>query len=79
MSASFSPPAPLDVVGHGLVVAFDYDAGLGVLHADGGDEVGFHCTAIADGTRTIGVGAPVNFTLGLAHLGGVEARNIHPG
>lgn len=43
----------------GVVAAFDDRAGWGTLRTDAGDEVFFHCTRIADGTRTIPVGAPV--------------------
>lgn len=38
----------------------------------------FHCTAIADGTRTIAVDAPVRFRLVLGPLGALEAAAISP-
>lgn len=57
---------------NGTVTQFDGAAGLGVVTAEAGDEFRFHCVEIADGTRTIDVGARVEFTL-LAKLGAYEA------
>jgi cold shock CspA family protein len=63
----------------GVVAAFDEPRGLGVVRADGdGAEVPFHCTAIADGTRTIPVGQPVRFRLVAGRLGRWEADAIAP-
>lgn len=45
----------------GVVESFDADVGLGVIVADDGGRWPFHCTVIADGTRTIDVGAEVGF------------------
>jgi cold shock CspA family protein len=59
----------------GVVVAFDDPRGLGTVRADDGTEYGFHCTAIADGTRTIEVGARVEFGL-IPRLGVYEATNL---
>jgi cold shock CspA family protein len=56
----------------GSVVAFDPDAGIGTVRADDGADYLFHCVEIADGTRTIDVGAPVEFRR-LAKLGTYEA------
>jgi cold shock CspA family protein len=56
----------------GIVVAFDPDTGLGSVRGDDGIEYLFHCVEIADGTRTIDVGAPVEFRR-LAKLGTYEA------
>lgn len=56
----------------GSVVAFDADAGLGTVRSHDGAEFLFHCVEIADGTRTIDVGAPIEFTR-LAKLGMYEA------
>jgi len=62
-------------VGH--VGDYDEDAGYGtVVAADG--EWFFHCTAIADGSRSIAVDAAVDFTLVAGHLGRMEARDIRP-
>lgn len=61
-----------------LVVHFDDDTGLGVVDIDVVGELPFHCTAIADGSRTIAVGSPVVCRLGPAHHGGVEAVAVVP-
>jgi CspA family cold shock protein len=62
---------------HGQVTAFDDDAGLGTITADDGTAFAFHCTQIADGSRTIEVGAEADFDL-LARLGGWEATTVTP-
>jgi cold shock CspA family protein len=61
----------------GTVTEFDDDAGLGVVAGDGGPYP-FHCTAIADGTRTIPAGTPVTFEVVAGHLGRWEAADIRP-
>ena len=43
--------------------AFDGDVGLGRVSGDDGRTYPFHCTAIADGSRTIAVGARVAFVV----------------
>lgn len=58
------------------VRSFDDAAGLGVAEVAGVGEVPFHCTAIADGTRTIPVGATVVCHLAAAHHGRVEAVGL---
>ena len=45
----------------GEVVEFDEDRGYGAVEADGGVRYFFHCTAVADGSRTIDVGTGVRF------------------
>jgi cold shock CspA family protein len=60
----------------GEVVAFDDPRGLGVVRADGGGDLPFHCTAIADGTRTIAVGARVRFRVVPGRLGRWEADQL---
>lgn len=45
----------------GIVTAFDEAVGLGTVTDAAGDEFGFHCIEIADGSRSIDVGAPVRF------------------
>jgi cold shock CspA family protein len=62
----------------GTVTSFDEHRGIGELRADDGATYGFHCTAIADGTRTIAVGAPVEFVVVPGHLGRWEAAAIEP-
>lgn len=61
-----------------MVAAFDEHRGLGTILADGGEEVPFHCTAIADGTRTIPVGRPVRFSVVAGRLGRWEADHVAP-
>jgi len=61
---------------HGRVTAFDERRGLGEITAAGGAVYPFHCTAIADGTRTIAVGAEVAFDVVAGHLGRWEAGAI---
>jgi cold shock CspA family protein len=47
----------------GVVTAFDTEAGLGVVADSVGTQYPFHCIEIADGSRTIEVGAEVTFDL----------------
>jgi len=56
----------------GSVITFDPDAGLGTVRADDGADYLFHCVEIADGTRSIDVGAAVEFRR-LTKLGTYEA------
>jgi len=65
----------------GTVVEFDDDGGYGTVREEGedagaGTERFFHCTAIADGTRTIAVGAEVTFDVVAGLRGVYEARNL---
>ena len=59
----------------GAVTAFDEARGLGTISAPDGRTFAFHCTQIADGTRTIEVGQAVRFDL-LPKLGRYEATAI---
>jgi cold shock CspA family protein len=59
----------------GTVTAFDDPRGLGEVTADDGAVYSFHCTAIADGTRTIEVGTAVEFEL-TPRLGAYEATDM---
>lgn len=61
----------------GRVADFDEAAGYGTIHDADGDWF-FHCTAIADGSRSIETGADVDFALAPGHLGRMEARDIRP-
>jgi cold shock CspA family protein len=61
----------------GRVIDFDGHVGLGHVVADDGAEHLFHCVEIADGTRTIEVGAAVEFDL-LRKFGRDEASAIRP-
>ena len=62
----------------GVVVDFDEPRGWGSVRADDGAEHWFHCTAIADGTRTIEVDAPVRYRLVAGRLGRWEAGDLRP-
>ncbi len=62
----------------GSVVEFDDPRGLGVVRSDAGVDYTFHCTAIADGTRTVEVGAVVAFSVAPGRLGRWEAVDIRP-
>jgi cold shock CspA family protein len=62
----------------GRVSAFDEHRGLGEISADDGVVYPFHCTVIADGTRTIAVGTAVDFEVVAGHLGRWEASDVAP-
>ena len=62
----------------GYVASFDEATGWGVVRTGGGDEYAFHCTAIANGTRTIEAGAAVTFHLTPGHRGQWEADGVTP-
>jgi CspA family cold shock protein len=59
----------------GTVTAFDESVGLGVVTGTDGVDHPFHCIEIADGSRSIPVGAHVTFDV-LAKLGRWEAANL---
>ena len=63
----------------GSVTAFDEHAGLGEVTAEDGTVHPFHCTAIADGTRTIQVGVAVTFSVVPGRSGRWEATQLTPG
>jgi 'Cold-shock' DNA-binding domain len=62
----------------GTVVEFDEAVGLGKVRAagSGSGDFPFHCTQIADGSRTVAVGAHVTFSVVPGHLGRWEAADI---
>lgn len=60
----------------GSVTSFDDDRGLGVITGDDGRTYAFHCTAIADGSRTIAEGTPVRFDVVAGRLGRWEAWGV---
>jgi cold shock CspA family protein len=62
----------------GMVADFDEVAGLGTVAGDGGGTWTFHCTAIADGSRTIEAGTVVTFREVPGHLGRWEAADLRP-
>jgi ferredoxin len=65
------------VVAHGTVTEFDDAAGYGHITDTTGRNVFFHCTQIADGTRTISVGTAVSFGE-IPYLGRYQATDIRP-
>lgn len=63
----------------GVVVAFDSARGLGEVRAEGPGVISvapFHCTALADGSREVPVGARVCFGLRPGHHGRLEATGL---
>jgi cold shock CspA family protein len=62
----------------GRVTAFDARRGLGEVAEEDGAPYPFHATAIADGTRSIEVGAAVTFLVGPGQGGRYEARSVLP-
>ena len=62
----------------GTVTAFDDERGLGEVTDDEGSAWPFHCTAIADGSRTILVGTAVTFDVVPGRLGRWEAMGLRP-
>jgi cold shock protein len=62
----------------GVVTEFDEARGLGVVVTDDGEALGFHCLAIADGSRTIAVGTRVDASRRAGRLGRDEADSVTP-
>ena len=62
----------------GRVVQFDEQRGLGEVESTEGGRYLFHCTRIADGSRTIGLNAAVVFEVVPGPLGRWEAADIRP-
>ncbi|MHB1534230.1 MAG: cold shock domain-containing protein [Acidimicrobiales bacterium] len=64
----------------GVVETFDVDVGLGRLRADEAGQAlfPFHCTQIADGSRSIEVGTRVTFTVVPGRGGRWEAAMVTP-
>lgn len=60
----------------GVVTTFDESSGLGIITADNGSEIPFHCTTISDGTREIEVGRRVYVRIFAATKGRVEAMVV---
>jgi cold shock CspA family protein len=60
----------------GTVVEFDDAAGFGTVRDDDGNEHFFHCTAIADGTRTIEVATRVTYEVVPGRRGKWEAQRV---
>ncbi|MGC8513701.1 MAG: hypothetical protein ACP5P1_11830 [Acidimicrobiales bacterium] len=64
----------------GTVVDFDVEVGMGTVevNAETALRYRFHCTQIADGTRSVDVGARVGFVAVAGHGGVFEAAGIAP-
>ena len=62
----------------GEVVEFDGDRGYGTVEVHGGDRYFFHCTAVADGSRTIDVGTGVRFEVVPGARGRWEGADLVP-
>ncbi len=62
----------------GKVSAFDERRSLGEVTADDENVYPFHCTVIADGTRTISLETRVEFEIVPGRLGRWEAAAITP-
>ncbi len=62
----------------GTVTEFDDPRGIGTITGDDGTTYAFHCTQIADGTRTIETGTTVRFDVVAGRLGRWEAGAIAP-
>ena len=77
--AAMAAGPPADGVVHGVVATFDDPEGYGTVTAAEPEGTWFfHCTAIADGTRTIEVGAAVTFEVVPGRLGRYEATDLRP-
>lgn len=61
----------------GVVSDFDDDAGWGTVTADDGGSFPFHCTAVADGSRSIAPGTTVAFRPVPGHHGRWEATELY--
>jgi cold shock CspA family protein len=70
-------PRPLAT--SGVVAEFDEAVGLGTIRSADGAEVRFHCTQIADGSRSIAVATEVRFDVVAGRGGRWEAAGVTPG
>lgn len=62
----------------GVVATFDEGRGIGEIEGGGGERYFFHCTRIADGSRTIAPSTAVEFDIVAGQLGRWEAVDIKP-
>ena len=62
----------------GTVTAFDDRRGIGTVTTDDGRVLAFHCTAVADGSRTIAEGTSVVVEVGPGLPGAWEAVVVAP-
>jgi cold shock CspA family protein len=63
---------------HGRVASFDEPRGLGEVEDTEGVRHGFHCSAIADGSRTIDVDTAVTYRVVSGRSGRWEAADLVP-
>ena len=63
-------------MGAGVVADYDDERGTGAVRSEEGTELFFHCTAIADGTRTIAPGTKVTYEVVPGRLGRWEATEV---
>ena len=61
----------------GTVLTYDAAAGYGTVGGAAGEWF-FHCTEIADGSRTIQEGTSVSFGVVPGHMGRHEAVDLRP-
>jgi cold shock CspA family protein len=66
-------------VRRGSVESFDEAVGLGVVRGEDDVAYPFHCTQIADGSRSIDEGVTVWFAVVPGHQGRWEASSIRRG
>ncbi|MGH9186617.1 MAG: cold-shock protein [Acidimicrobiales bacterium] len=69
-------PRPSASPVRGVVTEFDDDKGFGTVRSDDGRAFFFHCTAVADGTRSIDPDTRVSFEVVAGHLGRWEATRL---
>ncbi|MGI8492239.1 MAG: cold shock domain-containing protein [Acidimicrobiales bacterium] len=62
----------------GTVDTFDAEVGLGEVRSADGTTHPFHCTQIADDSRSIDAGEEVSFVLIAGRHGRVEAASVEP-
>ena len=62
----------------GTVVTFDEPRGYGTVSTADGRSYWFHCTQIADGSRTIAPGTEVSFEVVAGRRGRWEAVRLTP-
>jgi len=59
-----------------ILMEFDEQRGSGTVRADDGRQLAFHCTSIADGSRSIDAGVSVWCTVVAGHHGRWEAAEV---
>ncbi len=67
---------PTETTHAGSVETYDAARGWGTIVGSDGERLGFHCTQIVDGSRTVPVGAAVRYRRIPAHLGTYEAASV---